>query len=164
MAASSALDVPPILTSPTNSSPIVLLSNASNPPPSTLENLIQSFAALTSISCMDAYAQLPAGSHARSYGDRETQHIYDFPLPLRYASADGTCIIEVFPAIQGISDLMEPLNLQNSVLYLIQKCVTGENPEGRIAEKLGQAERLSVFVQRHKPNVNCFDEEGKISL
>lgn len=26
---------------------------------------------------------------------------------------------------------------------------------------LGQAERLSVFVQRHKPNVNCIDVEGK---
>ena len=117
---------------------------------------------------MDAYAQLPAGSHARSYGHRETQQIYDFPLPLRYASgmwwhvgdsksaalandmvADGTCIIEVFPTIQGVSDLMKPLNLQNSVLYLIQKCVAGENPEGGIAEKLGKQSRGIKAGSKH---------------
>ncbi|CAD6592624.1 MAG: hypothetical protein ASARMPREDX12_006283 [Alectoria sarmentosa] len=176
MAAPLALDVPPTLTSPTNSSPIVLLSNASNPTPSTLENLIQSFSALTSISydcdkesfgqptldsCMGAYAQLPAGSHARSYGDCKTQHIYGFPLPLRYVSADGTCIIEVFPTIQGISDLMEPLNLQHSVLYLIQKCVAGENPEGGIAEKLAIAQCvIDVMIDGPLVRANWYDIWG----
>ncbi|KAF6220320.1 hypothetical protein HO133_003452 [Letharia lupina] len=110
---------------------------------------------------MDAYRQLPAGSHARSYGDRETQQAYDFPLPLRYASADGTCFIEVFPTIEGTSDLLKPLNLKQAVRYLIHKCVEGGNPEGGIAEKLGQANRLSVFVQRFEPNVDCFNDEGK---
>ena len=73
--ASLTLDIPQVLTPPTNSSPVVWLSNASNPTPSTLENLAQSFPALTSLSyecdkenfgqptfdsCMDAYRQLPA--------------------------------------------------------------------------------------------------------
>lgn len=173
--ASLILDIPQVLTPPTNSSPVVWLSNASNPTPSTLENLAQSFPALTSLSyecdkenfgeptfdsCMDAYRQLPAGSHARSYGDRETQQAYDFPLPLRYASgmwwpevnsqsvahandvaADGTCFIQVFPTIEGTSDLLKPLNLKQAVRYLIHKCVEGGNPEGGIAEKLGKCTR-----------------------
>ena len=100
-------------------------------------------------SCMDAYAQMPDDSHARSYGDRETQLIYEFPLPLRYASGecdplteveisltpandlrvDETCIIEVFPTVAGLSDLIQPLYLKQSVRYLIQKCIDVQNPE-----------------------------------
>lgn len=32
---------------------------------------------------------------------------------------------------------MKPRNLQQAVRYFIQKCVAGDNPEGGIAEKLG---------------------------
>ena len=63
--------------------------------------------------------------------------------PANDAVADGTCIIEVFPTIQGASDLLKPLNLKQAVRYLIQKCVVGENPEGGIAEKLGKCTRVT---------------------
>lgn len=104
--ASLVLSLPQII-----SPPVVLLSNASNLSPSMLSSFPQSSSALTSISykwdkesfgqrffdsCMDAYPQLPAGSHARSYGDHATQQNHEFPLPLRYAAqaeevlGDGT--------------------------------------------------------------------------
>ena len=68
--ASLVLGIPRILTSPTNPSPVVWLFNSSNPTPSTLENLVQSFSALMPVSydsdkesfgvptidsCLDAY-------------------------------------------------------------------------------------------------------------
>ncbi|CAF9934809.1 hypothetical protein IMSHALPRED_009842 [Imshaugia aleurites] len=131
-------------------------------------------------SCMDAYAQMPPGKYARSYGDRGNRQPYDFPLPLRYASGkwqlvedsesmaqtddvpgDGTCIIEVFPIVEGFSDLMKPLDLKMAVQKLIQDCVAGDNPKGGIAERMGQADRLSVFVARIEPNsVRCFYAAG----
>lgn len=99
--ASFVLNLPPALTTPTISPPVLLLSNASSLTPSMLNNLTQSIPVSTSISydcdkenfgspsfdsCTNAYQQMAPGRHARSYGDRENQQTYDFPLPLRYAS------------------------------------------------------------------------------
>ena len=69
--------------------------------------------------------------------------------------ADGTCIIEVFPKIQGGSDLMKPLNLKQSVRHLLRKCVAAQNPEGGIVVNLGklsrdiEAEPLYTEVSRY---------------
>ena len=165
---SLVLNLPQIITTPMNSSHADLASNASTLTPSALEDSIASFPMSYSCdekvfgqpnfySCMDAYTQMPPGRYARSYGDRENRQPYDFPLPLRYASGkwqlvedsesmaqtddvpgDGTCIIEVFPIVEGFSDLMKPLDLKMAVQNLIQDCVAGDNPKGGIAERMGK--------------------------
>lgn len=91
-----------------------------------------------------------------TWGPRGTAVTYDFPIPQRWVSSDGTCIIE---AILGPGDTSARASLEDVAMgayKVVQQCVERKTPsEGGIAKDLGDG-RLGIYVAKQTPSVRCY--------
>ncbi|CAF9943463.1 MAG: hypothetical protein ALECFALPRED_000407 [Alectoria fallacina] len=83
-----------------------------------------------------------------TWGPRDTAITYDFPMPQRWVSSDGTCIIE---ALLGPGSTFARASLQDLAMgayTVVQKCVEQKSPgEGGIAKDLGECAAFIFSVK-----------------
>ena len=105
-------------------------------------------------SCMQVYSLMSTTVVPKTYGQRGTGS-YDAPLPFRYLSRDGLCVIDLSHSADIYFDTILPVELREAAGALIQICVSGNPNQGGLITGLGVNQGLSMRLARYRPSVTC---------
>ncbi|KAF6232075.1 hypothetical protein HO173_009669 [Letharia columbiana] len=99
-----------------------------------------------------------------TWGPRGTAVTYDFPMPQRWVSSDGTCIIAALIGPRSTFALATLQDMAMGANTVIQQCVEQKSPnEGGIVKELGDG-RLGVIVAKQTPNVRCYGSAAVMGI
>ncbi|MCJ1459148.1 hypothetical protein MMC28_009525 [Mycoblastus sanguinarius] len=94
-------------------------------------------------------------TNIKTWGPRNTGVQYDFTIPRRYVSRDGTCIIGPHVGPRFTSARGSQQDVAIAAAELINQCVNKNPSEGGLAKDIGDG-KLGVYVAKQEPNVRCY--------
>lgn len=163
------LHLPPALV-PNNNTPLSLplppsspLSLPPPPPPQSTDHISYTcngaaFGYTLSVdSCSDVVRLIGINTTTVSWGMRNTGPTFDIPLPQRYISADGTCVVEpsIKPGVREARASREDIAV--AAFVVVRNCAGGEPSEGGVAKDIGGDNNLRVYVSKYDPStIRCY--------
>ncbi|KAK0514244.1 hypothetical protein JMJ35_002861 [Cladonia borealis] len=103
---------------------------------------------LTYNSCTTAIASfIQPFSGWITVGPRESEAKYNYLLPWRWISDDGSCIIDIFPQEQGGDGMVLPKQLIDAATELVDQCVVKGNGIGGVITDVGWNGKFDLAVR-----------------